>query len=113
MSTRAERRAVYGSRRWQRLRALVLYEAGYLCECPDCYQDGKRTRTIGAELVHHVRPWQEGKTAAAREKLAFDRANLLAVSRRCHADIHAAMRPQTQAAQQWAALTSELMEVKP
>ena len=114
MSTRAERKAVYGSRRWQALRARVLREAGYLCECPDCKgETGNAPRILGAELVHHVKPWQEGKTKEEREALAFDRANCLAVSRPCHAELHAAMLPQSQAVQQWAAFTAELMEVRP
>ena len=110
MSTAAERRAVYGSRRWRALRLEVLEAAGWLCQCPDCESDG---RTMGAELVHHVKPWQEGKTKAERQALAFDRGNLLAVSRRCHAQIHAAQKPQNPAAQQWAAFTFELLEVAP
>ena len=114
MSTRAERRAVYGSRRWQRLRFEVLQEAGFLCECADCKGElGQPPRTMQAELVHHVKDWKKGRTPEEREALAFDRGNLLAVNRRCHAAIHAAERPQSQAVQQWAAFTGELMEVTP
>ena len=54
LSTRAQRRAVYGSRRWRALRLQVLEAAGYLCQCPDCTRDGL---TMGAELVHHIEPW--------------------------------------------------------
>ena len=86
----------------------MLREAAYLCQCPDCKSDG---RTMGAELVHHVKPWQEGKTKKERLARAFDRKNLLAVSRRCHTAIHAAEKPQ--AAQEWAAFTSQLLEVAP
>ena len=59
MSTAAERALVYHTRRWRALRTAVLRDAGYLCQCPDCQSDG---RTMPAELVHHVKPWQEGKT---------------------------------------------------
>ena len=93
MSTPYERKAVYGTRRWKRLRAAVLHDAGYLCQCPDCFSDGQRTRTVGAELVHHKRPWQSGATWKEKEKLAFDPGNCIAVSRDCHAAIHAAEKP--------------------
>ena len=110
MSTRAQRRAVYGSRRWRALRLQVLEAAGWLCQCPDCTRDGL---TMGAELVHHIEPWDAtGLTKIERLARAFDRKNLLAVSRRCHAAIHAADKPQ--AAQEWAAFTAELIgEVAP
>lgn len=100
---------MYHTRRWQRLRARVLFEAGGLCQCPDCKGElGNAPRTVAAELVHHIRRWQEGKTAKEREALAFDRANCIAVSRACHAEIHAAEKPQ--AVQQWAAFAGELVE---
>ena len=99
---------MYHTPRWRALRAAVLHEAGYLCQCPDCKSDG---RTMGAELVHHKKPWQKGKTKKERLALAFDRKNLLAVSRNCHAAIHAAEKPQ--AAQEWADFTNQLLEVAP
>ena len=84
MSTPTERSEVYLTRRWQQLRLVVLESAGWLCQCDDCRAHGY---TKPAELVHHVRPWQRA-SGALRQRLAWDRANLIAVSRDCHQRIH-------------------------
>ncbi len=85
MSSLAERQAVYGTRKWRSLRALTLKKAGYLCQCAECRAHGL---TKAAELVHHVTAWQH---VAEHERMqwAFDPENLMAVSRDCHARLHA------------------------
>lgn len=48
MSTATERRTIYLTRRWQRLRGMKL-KRNPLCE--RCAKDGL---TVGAEIVHHI-----------------------------------------------------------
>lgn len=105
MSRTWERKAVYNTRRWTRLRRQVLERDGFLCRCEVCTRD---KLTKGAELVHHVRPWQAGRTRKERERLAFDPANCLSVARDCHAAIHAAEKPPAQL--DWQRLVDELIE---
>ena len=54
MSTPQERREIYSSRRWQKLRSAKLDE-NPLCE--RCQAAGF---TVGAKMVHHIRPVREG-----------------------------------------------------
>ena len=84
MSTPIERREVYLTRQWQALRLSVLKSAGWLCQCGDCRAHGY---TKPAEVVHHKERWQAA-SGALRQQLAFDRGNLVAVSRDCHQRIH-------------------------
>lgn len=84
MSTPQERKEVYATKHWLALRADVLRSAGWLCQCAECKTLGL---TKGADMVHHVVPWQDA-TGRERQRLAFDRGNLLAVNRDCHAKIH-------------------------
>ena len=81
MSSLAERQLVYGTKRWRSLRALVLKRDGWLCNCAFCADSGD---TRPAELVHHIRPWQQTMDL----ELAFDIKNLIAVSRHCHSKLH-------------------------
>ena len=105
MSTPTERSEVYLTRRWQSLRLSVLSAAGWLCQCEVCRSHGY---TKPAELVHHVRPWQRA-SGALRQQLAFDRANLIAVSRDCHARIHQddGQPPETK---EWAKVVQSLID---
>ena len=105
MSTSAERAEVYLTRRWQRLRLAVLKNANWLCQCPDCRKHGL---TKQADMVHHVERWQAA-TGDRRQELAFSRANLVAVSRDCHARLHKedAKPPQSRA---WAKAVHSLLE---
>lgn len=84
MSTPQERKDVYATKQWRALRAAVLRAAGWLCQCRECQEHGL---TKGADMVHHIRPWQEAK-GPDRQRLAFDRGNLLAVNRDCHSRLH-------------------------
>ena len=70
-----ERKKIYRSERWKRLRALK-FANNPLCEL--CQQDGRLTP---AEEVHHKVPLSEGGTHA--------RDNLVALCKSCHARIHA------------------------
>ena len=66
--TQTERRRVYGSKRWSRLRRMVLERAGRRCQ---------RCGGVGRLEVHHVRPLAAGGDP-------FDADNLSALCRRCH-----------------------------
>ena len=79
MSTIAERRDVYNTKRWKNLREQVLLAAAYLCE--RCAKDGRR---VPAELVHHLKPIREGGKP-------FDAENLEAICFACHGLKHVAI----------------------
>ena len=79
MSTIAERRDVYQTKRWKHLRARVLLAAAYLCE--RCAKEGRR---VPANLVHHKKPIREGG-------LPFDPKNLEALCVPCHEGTHVAI----------------------
>ena len=94
MSTPKERKEIYNTPRWKRLRRLVMREAGWLCEV--C-----QPRTVGATEVHHIKPMKSGGPAWAIE-------NLQAICHRCHEDSHVVMRDPERDA--WAARVKELAE---
>lgn len=77
MSTREQRRTVYGTAAWKRTRAAVLARAGYLCE--RCRAAG---RTVPARLVHHKARLE------VRPDLAFEPDNLEALCNPCHEAEH-------------------------
>ena len=54
MSTPTERKEIYGTTRWRRLRDYKL-DVNPLCE--ECERNGL---TVAADLVHHVKPISEG-----------------------------------------------------
>ena len=65
------------NKRWQRLRAQVLREAGYRCEYAKRY--GKR---VQASTVHHIWPAEDFP------EFAFERWNLIALSTEAHNKMH-------------------------
>lgn len=71
-----------GAAAWGRLRGRVL-NAHPLCV--HCAEDG---RIEVATEVHHVRPVEDGLTAADRRRLMFDECNLVALCHRCHVRAH-------------------------
>ena len=78
-------------RRWDRARRQVLDAAGWRCE--SC---GK----AGALEVHHVRALHKGGHA-------YDLANLSAVCRACHIELH--KRPLGPAERKWRELLREVL----
>ena len=78
----AERRRIYNSRRWQRLRA-VKFMNNPLCEV--CAAQG---RTIPAEDIHHLVSFMSTDDPIQRQWLAYDYSNLQSVCKRCHQMIH-------------------------
>lgn len=65
------------NKRWQRLRAQVLREAGYRCEYAKRY--GKR---VQAQHVHHIWPVEDWP------QFAYERWNLIALSQEAHNRMH-------------------------
>lgn len=101
MSTQRERREVYATRRWEKLRLRALNAAGWLCV--QCAAVGL---TKAAEIVHHKQPWQDA-TGARRRELAFDANNLEPLCRDCHGQAHTSSKPNP-----WDALVRQSMELE-
>ena len=93
MSTRRERRELYSTGRWRALRDDTLSRDGWLCVV--CLREG---RTVGAEIVHHIRPVREGGDPWAP-------GNLESLCRRCHEAAH-----NTEAPDPWRLFVNELIE---
>lgn len=79
---RAERRRVYGSKRWARVRRMVIDVADWRCQ---------RCGAYGRLEVHHKRPLQFGGDP-------FSVDNLQALCRRCHFGEEPVRRPSGAAA---------------
>lgn len=73
------------SRRWRRVRGLVL-SARPLCE-----QCERRGVVRAATEVHHIRPLESIRDAEAMERAAYDEGNLMALCHECHRAQHMAM----------------------
>jgi 5-methylcytosine-specific restriction protein A len=56
--------------------------------CEECLKEG---RTSPSQLVHHIRPWQLGRTEAEQEALMYDYDNLQCLCNDCHVKIHHGM----------------------
>lgn len=70
--------AVYNSRRWRKLRALVLEDHNYIC----LYTLFKEGRIIKADCVHHI------TEIIDNEALAYEYNNLICLSKEKHKLIH-------------------------
>ncbi len=68
-------RSLYQDPRWRRLRARVLREARYLCQCEHC---AARVIPHAARVVDHLVPHR------GDERLFFARENLRAMAKPCH-----------------------------
>ena len=90
MSTPTERREIYLTPRWRRLRLAILRAAGGVCQ--SC---GKRA----ADEVHHKHPIREGGET-------WNPANLIALCRRCHRAEHD-ISPIQLARREWRQLAEE------
>ena len=73
-----QRRHVYRTARWRRLRSHILTRDGYACRA--CLREGRGVRA--ARIVHHVQPVRQ-----APER-AFDVRNLESVCFTCHRSKH-------------------------
>lgn len=77
-----ERRKIYKSTRWRKLRALKIAEQP-LCEM--CLAEGKTTI---AEDVHHIQSFMSTDDKVLRIALAYDYENLMSICKTHHQMIH-------------------------
>lgn len=77
-----QRKLIYRTERWKKLRALKLAETP-LCEL--CQQEGRVTPAID---VHHAVSFMQASGPAERYQLAFDYNNLMSLCKQCHQKIH-------------------------
>lgn len=77
-----ERRKIYKSTRWRKLRALKIAEQP-LCEM--CLKEGKTTI---AEDVHHIQSFMSTDDKVLRIALAYDYENLMSICKTHHQMIH-------------------------
>lgn len=78
----AERRKVYNTERWRRLRAWK-FACNPLCEM--CLKDDK---VVPAEDIHHVVSFRSTDDPAQRNFLAYDFDNLMSLCKQCHQAVH-------------------------
>lgn len=79
------------SARWRRLRNEVIKER------PLCEECARRKVYRPAQEVHHIKPVVEASLASReqKERLMFDKQNLMSLCHDCHAAIHRAMGNHT------------------
>lgn len=77
-----ERRKIYNSERWRKLRAWK-FACNPLCEL--CLQED---RTVPAEDVHHIVSFMSTDDPVQRIVLAYDFDNLMSLCKQCHQRIH-------------------------
>lgn len=76
----------YNSRRWKKLRDMKFHD-NPVCEL--CLETGK---TEVARVIHHVIPWQTGKTDEEIDDLTYSYSNLQSLCHQCHNEIHHKMK---------------------
>lgn len=77
-----ERKKIYRSERWKRLRALK-FANNPLCEL--CQKEG---RTTPAEDIHHIVSFMTATDPGTRYQLAYDYDNLMSLCKQCHQRQH-------------------------
>lgn len=77
-----ERKKIYQSERWRRLRA-IKFAANPLCEI--CQKKGIATPT---EDIHHIISFVGVDDTDRRYRLAYDYDNLMSLCKKCHQEIH-------------------------
>lgn len=92
MKSRAESQRFYNSRSWRAMSKFIRARDGHLCTA--C-----RPRTVGAALVHHVKPLLQGGAA-------LDPANLTSLCEPCHREAHGVAENEQQRA--WSIYLREL-----
>lgn len=78
----AERRKIYNSERWRRLRAMK-FAASPLCEM--CEMENK---TVPAEDIHHIISFMSTTDPEQRYFLAYNMNNLMSLCKKHHQEIH-------------------------
>lgn len=77
-----ERRKIYNSDRWLRLRAWK-FACNPLCEM--CLKENK---IIPAEDIHHITSFMSTDDPVQRTFLAYDYGNLMSLCKQCHQAVH-------------------------
>nr|DAQ81981.1 MAG TPA: HNH endonuclease [Caudoviricetes sp.] len=77
-----ERRKIYNSDRWRRLRAWK-FACNPLCET--CLKENKTTL---AEDIHHITSFMSTDDPVQRVFLAYDYDNLMSLCKKCHQTVH-------------------------
>lgn len=77
-----ERRKIYDSDRWRRLRAWK-----YVCN-PLCEMCLKENKTVPAEDIHHIVSFMSTDDPVQRTFLAYDYDNLMSLCKTCHQAVH-------------------------
>lgn len=72
----------YNSTRWTKIRATMMRDYPV---CQRCLEQG---RTTAAQLVHHIIPWQTGRSEDEQEALMYDYSNLQTLCHICHNELH-------------------------
>lgn len=60
----------------------------YICRhplCEDCLFEG---RSVPAEEVHHIVPWERGRDDNEKKELLYDVDNLVSLCKECHHKRH-------------------------
>lgn len=78
----ADRRKIYNSERWRRLRAWK-FACNPLCEM--CLKEDK---TVPAEDIHHIISFMSADDLQQRLYLAYDFDNLTSLCKQCHQKLH-------------------------
>lgn len=86
MSTKFERKTIYNTTRWRKLREKILEKNDGLCA--NCKRRGY---TNDAHIIHHIKPWKDGKDKTERYLLIWDEDNLEPVCNSCHNNLHSEM----------------------
>lgn len=74
---------LYSTKYWKRLRN------NYIMNNPCCEIHMRYGIVKPAEEVHHKIPWERGKTLDEKKLLCYNPANLMALCRNCHHQLHA------------------------
>lgn len=78
----AERRKIYNSERWRKLR-----EWKFVCN-PLCEVCAKENKIVPAEDIHHIVSFMSTDDPQQRLCLAYDFDNLMSLCKQCHQRIH-------------------------
>ena len=78
----AQRKKIYQSERWRRMRA-IKFANNPLCE--ECEKKGILTP---AEDIHHIISFVGIDNPDKQYRLAFDYNNLMSLCKKCHQEIH-------------------------
>ena len=99
MSSSAERREVYNTPRWRKLRARIVESSGWPCQW--CEAEGL---TVAGVEVHHIKAIRDGGAPFAAD-------NLVLLCRKCHELTRQRKEPDPAAVVAWREFTNQLCEL--